>query len=102
MPTIEWKKYTNEQKEAHRAKEKKENDNKTISQMEERDGIFYIMEGFRGDRVELKVPCMYHNSLKQSAEACIRDEAHCYRHSISKKEPWGGEKRPCEKCPPKK
>ena len=102
LPTIEWNKLTKEQQEAHKTDIKRGNDDKTISSMEERDGKYFIMKGFRDDRVELRVPCLFHKGLKQSAEVCIRDERHCYKHSISRKEPWMSGDRPCLKCPVKK
>ena len=101
VPTQEWNKYTKDQKEAHYAKQKKESDKRIISQMEVRNGEKFIKKGAKGKRIEFKVPCLYHKSQKQDAEACIRDTAHCYLHSVSIKEPWLSSNQPCGKCKPK-
>ena len=89
---------TKEQKDAHQAKKKIADDKWIIKGIEVRNGDKFIKKGYKGHNKEFKVPCMYHNSPKQSAEDCIRDTKHCYEHSKSTKEPWVGKGQPCAKC----
>ena len=76
-----------------------EADAKMIKSIKIKNGEKFIERGLRDNRKEIRVPCLYHASLKQSAEDCIRDIRHCYLHSKSIKEPWVGRGQPCAKCP---
>jgi hypothetical protein len=98
IPQDEWVNWTKEQKDAYWAGKKIEADLKTIKSIEVKNGEKFIKKGPKGNIKELRVPCLFHASLKQSAEDCIRDTRHCYAHSKNIKEPWAGKGQPCAKC----